>query len=354
MNDPLFSIDGVEIFAVGTWNGEKYTLRDLQDIVDAYDKVGFKPPLKAGHDEKSGEPALGWIQNLRIVGNKLVADFKDISQKVYETIKGRGWDTVSAEIFWNLDRNGKVFRRVLKAVALLGIEIPAVADLKPLRDVAFSGENATVKYHDLNKEESEMDEKLKELTALVESLKTQLAEQKTFSQNAISEQTKTLQAKLSETEKKLSDMQTESQKKIFEMQEAGRRDRIAAKVKGIKIPAFRKFFQHIYESATASDAKVVKFAQKDGEAEKDTPLVEVVDGLVSMINQKAERLFGETGNSPVTREEGETDYSEDPGAEVDRRAKEFMTKNKEKDYKVAQHAVLDADPELKQAYAEAK
>ena len=58
----------------------------------------------------------------------------DLPDKLAAGIKDHRFDSVSPEIFFNLTRNGEKFRRALKAVALLGAEIPAVAGLKPLRE----------------------------------------------------------------------------------------------------------------------------------------------------------------------------------------------------------------------------
>src|SRR5574337_748623 len=44
----------VEIFATGKWNGDVYTLADLDAMVGASHQVGFTPPLKAGHEDVSG------------------------------------------------------------------------------------------------------------------------------------------------------------------------------------------------------------------------------------------------------------------------------------------------------------
>lgn len=355
MSDILHSIFGAEIFATGIHNGDKYTEKDLDDMVDAAPKVGFRPPLKAGHAEKPGDPALGWVQNIRREGSKLLADFLDIPDEIYKVIKRHGWDTVSSEVFWNLDRDGKVYRRVLKAVALLGIEIPAVPNLKPLRDVAFSGENATVKSYEYKpeKENPEMDKQIEELTSKVASLTAQLSEEKKNSAAATDQKILALKTELDAAKNALAEEQKKAQKKIFELEEAQRQDRIFSKVKGIKIPSLRKYFLVLYQAAT-TETKTVKFSQKDGEAEKDTAIEEVVDALVAVINQKAERLFGEKGGSKQEERQSGAENLDDPGQEVDRRTKEYMEKNQVKDYKAAMHKVLDADPELKELYVSAQ
>jgi hypothetical protein len=126
------AINGVEIFATGEWNGDKYDTTDLDEMVSNFDKVGYRVPIKIGHDEKSGDRAFGWVSAIRRVGNKLVADFTDLPAELYKLIKQKAYDSVSSEVFWNLDRNKQLFRRALKAVALLGCETPGVSDLKPV------------------------------------------------------------------------------------------------------------------------------------------------------------------------------------------------------------------------------
>ncbi len=126
---------GVEIFRSGRWNGDPYSVADLDEMVANFPLVGFQVPVKLGHADDPGEPAYGWVQSVRRLGDRLVADLIDLPEKVFRAIKERRFDAVSSEIFWDLERDGKTFRRVLKAVSLLGAEIPAVADLKPLREV---------------------------------------------------------------------------------------------------------------------------------------------------------------------------------------------------------------------------
>jgi hypothetical protein len=47
-------IKGVEIFAVGTWNGDVFTSQDLDEMVLAFDanKATLRPFLKLGHNEE--------------------------------------------------------------------------------------------------------------------------------------------------------------------------------------------------------------------------------------------------------------------------------------------------------------
>jgi hypothetical protein len=134
-----FEILGKEIFAVGEWNGDPYTEKDLDNMVDAFQKLDFKPFLKINHDKnKENEkvsdlrPALGFISNLYRKGTKLLGDFSCIPKKLFDAIDSGAYNRVSAEIFWNLKRMGKTWPRALKAVSILGTDLPAVESLDGL------------------------------------------------------------------------------------------------------------------------------------------------------------------------------------------------------------------------------
>lgn len=142
----LHEIRDVEIFATGEHNGDQYTLADLDAMVEAFEASDFRPPVKLGHSEDVGRPAYGWVDNLRRVGHKLVADLTHVPSEIYRVIKSRGYDAVSAEVYWNLKRGGRTFRRALKALALLGQDIPAVAGLRPLHAL-FADMTGTVKVY---------------------------------------------------------------------------------------------------------------------------------------------------------------------------------------------------------------
>ncbi|MGE3651558.1 MAG: hypothetical protein AB7G10_24725 [Reyranellaceae bacterium] len=149
MPDPnpntLHEIHGAEIFKAGVWNGETTTVADLDAMVAAFNEVGFRPPLKRGHDRAEGQPALGWVSRIWRVGTSLFADIVDITPEVYAAIRRREYDNVSIEAFFNMRRNGRVFPMVLKALGLLGGQTPAV-DLMPLRTVVRADGSQTVRY----------------------------------------------------------------------------------------------------------------------------------------------------------------------------------------------------------------
>ena len=136
----LFRVEGVEIFSTGLWNGKQISEKDLTAIAESYSKTkGFvRPALKLGHDDdqkilqQDGLPAAGWIENVRKVGTKLVADFADIPKKIYQLILNRAYRKVSCEIYNNLDIEGTTYPKLLGAVALLGSDLPGVLNLNDI------------------------------------------------------------------------------------------------------------------------------------------------------------------------------------------------------------------------------
>lgn len=149
-------VDNVDIFSVGTWNGMKFTLEDLEEIVSNTNRLlskgTNKPPLKIGHStnqimkgQSDGDPALGWIDNLRIVGKKIVADFKKVPEILVKAFKEGLYKQVSVEM-----RNIQETGWFLTAVAVLGADLPAVKTLKDIE--AFLSEQ--LEPHNLEEVES--------------------------------------------------------------------------------------------------------------------------------------------------------------------------------------------------------
>ena len=149
--DGTVDIPGVEIFKVGHWNKDTYSLTDLAKMVSNFNKLKakVKPFLKLGHDEEQrfaggkdkfakepdGRPAFGWIDNLRINGDTLIANFKDVPRKLGDLIQKRAYKRVSSEIFPLYESEGNKYEQVLRAVALLGGDVPAVDTLADIPDV---------------------------------------------------------------------------------------------------------------------------------------------------------------------------------------------------------------------------
>ena len=399
----LFSVKGIEIFRTGTWNGDVYTRKDLDEMVRNFKKVGFQVPIKLGHKESSGSPAFGWVEHIKRTGDKLIANFKDLPKKLWKALKDRRFDTVSSEVFWNLERDGKKFRRVLKAVALLGAETPAVSGLAPLRTAVNtvippeSGFDRIGAYSFQLKEEDDEMDKLEELKEQVQGLQEELeaataalAEAKENVEKAnkgkqeeeaaaelqeAQDKVKQLQDGLDAAQEKIEHLVTDQDRKIAElektvddltsklgdMSEERRQDRIKKKVESVPIPALRRFIEPLYDMAT-STAKTVEFSVMVGDGDEakeetqDVPIEQVVDAFVAHLNSEGHQLFREFSEAAnKERPEGEdphAPFAGDPASEADKRARKYMDESKEEDYSTAVKHVLDEDAKLKQAYAE--
>ena len=135
-------IKNVQIAFVGkTYNAQsgpiKFTREDFDDMVDAAEtlvgKVDF--PVKLGHNDEQqllqedGLPAAGWIENVRRLGNVLVADLMKVPSKIADIMEAGGLRKRSLEAHRNLELAGQRFKFVLTGLALLGEELPAVDSL---------------------------------------------------------------------------------------------------------------------------------------------------------------------------------------------------------------------------------
>ena len=132
------TIKEVEVFAVGTWNGMKFVGADLEEIADntnaLLSKKALRAPIKLGHSktqilaQSDGQPALGWLDNFKVKGNKLLADLRDIPEILIKSIEGNLFKQVSIEL--KHEQNTGWFARGL---AILGADLPAVKNLEDLQ-----------------------------------------------------------------------------------------------------------------------------------------------------------------------------------------------------------------------------
>lgn len=405
------TIKGVEIFATGTHNGDKYSEADLDKMVTAFGELDYRPAIKIGHTKDTpGAPAYGWVQNLRRAGSKLVADFTDLHDSVVDAVRKKLYDNVSAEIYFNLKRGGKQFDRALKAVALLGAEVPAVAGLVPLHKMEFAADGEFEKvfasempldvspqalFDSLNErmagiiqsfteEDADMKtkaEQLKELQDKLAGVNTQLVKLAEAKDKDKDEQIKVLSADVksisaqikilaeapndddastreinamkAREEQAAKDLKA-AQDQIAELQADGRRRSVAEKVSALKVPAFRPAMEALYGYALLHNAEKVKVYAKDKDGKEtvtDATLVDIADGFVAQINGQAAKLFqalAQTGQEP--REEGSHDA--DAGVELDAKVKKHMAEKGIKDYSVALEAVLVLDADLAKRYSD--
>ena len=318
--EQTFNIQGIEIFSEGKWNGDTYNKEDLENMVSSFGKTGFEPPVKLGHNEeqpelKDGSPALGYINKIYVEGKKLLADFKELPKKVYEAIKRGNYKRVSSEIYWNYAKDGKVFDRVLKAVALLGAEVPAVTNLESITGL-YSKDNSKLKIYEkgvdiVNNEE-------KDYSIEVAQLKEELEKSNQEKADAI--------------------------QLLKEKDEVIKTDAITSYMKELKadgkvLPVFEK--ELVALMSHSSDEKIFKYTEDDTELELSQ--FELCKKIFSSIPSLIE--FSELSEAADIPE----DYT-NAGVEADRRAKLYMEKGKADNYRDALYAVLDKDEDLKNQY----
>lgn len=132
----------VEILSVGTWKGRDYSLSDLQAMEKNFYRLHgqLKPPLKFGHSDdqkltgqKDGDPALGQIADLRVIGDKLIATLSNMPEIVQDAISKGLYTNVSSEVSWGAMLDGEAIGPVLTALSLLGADLPAVSNLSGLK-----------------------------------------------------------------------------------------------------------------------------------------------------------------------------------------------------------------------------
>jgi len=154
------TIRDVEIMRVGVWQSANagkvpITENDLDEVVRAFAATHEEAPvpLKIGHemrqdvfgeladDVTDGEPAFGWVEDLRRDGERLLATFADVPAKLAALLKAKTWRNRSPEIRYNADLGGKRWPRLLQAVALLGAVPPAI---KGMADLFTEGTDVAV------------------------------------------------------------------------------------------------------------------------------------------------------------------------------------------------------------------
>jgi len=129
-------IDGWwDIARIGRWKGTlggtpaeiHITRQDLEDMAADYDPQLQEAPVTIEHS-KAG-PAHGWIAALRVVGDRLQARFKDLSESLRQWLRSGAYRSRSIEMYKPFEPTGKAY---LGAVSFLGAAPPAVKGLSPV------------------------------------------------------------------------------------------------------------------------------------------------------------------------------------------------------------------------------
>lgn len=141
-------IPEMEIFRTGTHNGEPFDDKDLREIMDNFHalKDEVRPKLKITHREKqeslAGLASYGdivdvFVKTVEDGSKRLFAKIANVPQQVRQWIQDRRFPERSIEIYPKLKlgtkSEDKIYRNVLKAIALLGSEMPAVSGMAPIK-----------------------------------------------------------------------------------------------------------------------------------------------------------------------------------------------------------------------------
>jgi len=126
--DGTFSILDVPVFELGEHKGFAYDAAWATEAINNFNTLkekGRLPRVIVGHTAEGVEKkALGFWDNLRLIGNMFVTDLIKIKEKVFEEIKNQEWPGRSVEV--NPDK------KKFTALALLGGSEPYFESLEPL------------------------------------------------------------------------------------------------------------------------------------------------------------------------------------------------------------------------------
>ena len=211
----------------------------------------------------------------------------------------------------------------MKAVAILGTEIPAVTNLEAIEGLYSkeSGEGQVKQYY--SEKESELME------------------------NDITKEYQELEAKV----KSLEEANKKAYSELEEINKAQKEQRISnfvseQKENGRVLPSFEEDLCALLNSST--DSKV--YSYKKGEETVELSQMDLVEKIFSSMPKLIEfNEISEDGEFVVDRQPYEK-----AGDEVDRRAHVYMTKGKAKSYAEALEIVFKEDEQLKKEYYETR
>ena len=219
----MADIIGVEIFDEGTWVGlygvTKWTSEDIDEVIQntqvLMDQGQLNPKLKFGHSseqfwdeaqvlegQSDGDPSIGEASNFRKSGTKIICDFVNVPDIVYSAISAGLYTSVSAELQYIQN-----FGWFVSAIALLGVDPPAVKTLEDLRAFLSEASNNAVTEQHLKFSAP----KIYGGSMLEQVTKTDSDISKVL--DTLMQENRDLKAKFSEVENKFKSLQTELEDK---------------------------------------------------------------------------------------------------------------------------------------------
>lgn len=369
-NPDLRTARAVEVMRAGTWNDIEFSVSDLDEMIAAFNSRLFSVPLKIGHGEMDGLPAYGWVDRIYRQGDVLLADFADVPSWIFDMVFiQHQYDHVSIEVFFNLKVGEKTYKRVLKAVALLGAETPAVSGLAPLRDAIFAPAS------DQYEKQIALSLKVQPTmptptpnptpapTPTPAPVPSNGPSQADFAAlQAQFQQLAATNTQLAASLTKSEESQTALLAQISALTNARSTDAVNAKADAIKVPAVREHFRHLYALAGIGSAtpKLVKFKSKGpngADVEADRTLEAVLDELAGQFSKLSDGLntprFNARQSNPAAT--GLQTFSgATPDVELDEAVRAHMTEKQMKptpeNYTAASRVVLAGNPDLRERY----
>lgn len=174
-----YTMAGIELMSAGTWNGVGcpvggcvFTTQMIDEMVAAARaNPNFRVPLKLGHSQRQellgSLPAAGWVENLRRVGDRLVADLTDVPKAIAQILQAGGWRNRSIEVSYDQQLDGKTYATVLTGLALLGDGLPAVNNLADIVALYESDAKSDTQIIIFSSEEHSFDDILGEFDRVV-------------------------------------------------------------------------------------------------------------------------------------------------------------------------------------------
>ncbi|MCK5609666.1 hypothetical protein KAR91_47775 [Candidatus Pacearchaeota archaeon] len=330
----------VEVFAVGTWNGMPFEKNDLMAMASSFNslKEFHDVPLKFGHNDEQpftdGQPALGWVGELFVSGEKLMAKFIDMPKIVHDAMKKKLYKHVSIELDMGVEHKGNFYDLVLSGVALLGADIPAVNTIGDLTTY-------------MSKEKLSFKKRAVFSTASTETKErsNEMADE--------SEELKALKLKLSASQAETAKLVTSNQ--------SLEKEKIDNKVKFKAVEAAEEHRKGVEErnlletrlDAMVKEKKIAPFT-RDGfltdydQAKDKSVITYAVESMEKTIDANPQYFGAEQARlkADKNKQEGDLNFSQIVVA----RAREYMAKHGEKNFAVAKTAVLRADLELAANY----
>lgn len=329
-----------EVFAVGKWNGFEFSKEDLISIASAFHTLGnnHQVPLKMGHNDEQpftdGQPALGWVVDLSVEGDKLVAEFSDIPDVVYGAFEKKLYRNVSIELDIGVEYKGSYFPFVLSGVALLGADIPAVNTLADLQ--AYMGRELSCKQK-----------------AAFTAVFNKKPEVKNMGDVTLEEQVRTLSAKV--------DAQSKEIDKLISTNTKLETEKIELKAKFSNMEETDKHRRQLEERALlekrldqmVQDKKIAPFTRDEyladyDQADDKSIVTYSVEKLEKTIDANPAYFGAEQARRKAAQEHEEEEM--DVSAIVVQRAKKYQVEHGEKNFAVAKRMILEADRDLANRY----